>query len=98
MGWGNLRSWVKGGIIGALAGLIILLSLIMLMKLFFIGDNFALYLFPTIFFGLMGMTMQYTSPSANQIVQFVFLVILAFVPYFIIGSIVGWIIGKIKKE
>lgn len=98
MGWKELPSWVKGGIIGVI---LFLLSL----SLFLVYDSF----FGTI--SIIRLSTAFIFVSAYP-VQIIFNLLLgednliekqligcsAFLVWLLLGTLIGWIVGKVKKK
>ncbi len=100
MGWKNLSAWLKGGIIG---GLIIT---IMLTLLPLISDTVGKYLrfiyLPGTYISILtnNFTLDWGQGVPLKIKLFEILLFSAvnILFYFIIGALIGWIIGKIKSK
>lgn len=94
MGWRDLPTWLKGGIIGGIIGLVALLAIPLGT---FSGDNVDMLIiiagFPT-FLALPSMFIIGTISHGNVLAG----IYLAPIIYFIIGAIIGWIVGKFKKR
>ncbi|MFZ5955588.1 MAG: hypothetical protein ACOYT4_04115 [Nanoarchaeota archaeon] len=94
MAWKNLPAWLKGGIIGAIIIFIVnLISLFIIklgysMQLFFFIDYPALFLSDIFNLGIIFQGWQ------AYLILFIFLPLF----YFIIGTIIGWIVGKFKSK
>ena len=93
MGWRNWPSWLKGGIILALIDFIILL--IPLVKYFsnpnYYGESF-------------GYLLVFTNPLSWMLsdlfevpLNLPLMAFLGIILYFLVGSLIGWLIGKFKK-
>lgn len=93
-----MKSWLKGGLIGVAISILLLLLIFVALKLFLFKDNILFYFFPTIALILMGIGMGSKGISFIEIIQIVIFAILAFLPYFLIGAFVGWIVEKIKSR
>jgi hypothetical protein len=95
MGWKNLPSWAKGGVVGIICGiLLIFISLIfsamqgIVYAVFFPIASFISYLYPLIFGFRTG---------ENYGLIFIFLFISAVIESFIIGALIGFVAEKIRK-
>jgi hypothetical protein len=104
MGWKNWPSWLKGGVILASINLIILLIILVLSKIIFgpaQSNGSPAWFAPIIFLFLVIISIPaellgnyFRSDmgfpnSLGLIVSIIF--------YFIVGAIIGWLIGKFKK-
>ncbi len=114
MGWKNLQGWLKWGIIGIVAGIVyyLLTYLIRLFKLIpnyidfleiaFDIFAFIIYLNILIYIKLFNITIQtfdFYDPYFLIIEQFNFFVFFAtLIEFFVIGTIAGLIVGKIKSR
>ena len=87
MGWKNLPSWLKGGIIGLLLYVVLVVSNITPIIAFLVSiQNFFARFF--------------LSPDDWGSISFAFLFsfVLAPILWFIIGAFIGWLVGKIKSK
>ncbi|MBU3906855.1 MAG: hypothetical protein KKA64_01260 [Nanoarchaeota archaeon] len=87
MGWKNWQSWLKGGVI--LLGIFILLNLIYLI---FSMDSF--------FLAIINWFILVITQGNDFGLSDEYLILISFLSaifYFLIGAIIGWLIGKFKK-
>ena len=93
MGWKNLSYWLKGGIIGIIV-LIILLIIGFILDLT-IQSSFFPYTLMMIFIPLIPFVLiiEAFGIGFEDVIFFITLP-----AYFIIGAVIGWIVGKIKSK
>ena len=95
MGWSEWPSWLKGGGIGSIVGLFILF-----IEFFFCG-NYSLTGLAKVFCGTIAFPLFPTNLLLymSSISTIIFNQIpVTVVIYFILGAIVGWIVGKIRNR
>ena len=85
MGWKNLPYWIKGGIIGLILFLILLMASLLNST---VGSFFAL---PMILVCLGNLSCL---ENMLPILGYILLAVL----YFLIGNLIGWIIGRIRLK
>lgn len=83
MGWKNLPYWFRGGII------VIIIYVILL---------FSTFGYMTIIMGSIFDILGISSEGGNSFSRFYNWWLLPFITFFIIGTIIGWIYGKIKSK
>ena len=104
MKWENLPTWLKGGIIGLILGLItffILLALLLISGFCsFAGIEQCNTLFKKILFIFLSPAILLGIRNIGVYEHFASLMILLFflTTCFIVGTLIGWIIGLMKKK
>lgn len=102
MNWKRWPYWLRGGVIGVLILVIILfLSIILALigKVDVILNNPFIYIIvkilasPTSILNLFPI-----DPINNSILWYCFGIISGVIVYFLIGAVIGWIVGKIKSK
>jgi len=99
MSWKNWPSWLKGGLIGIVVGIV----MFFIMRIEFMENNdpnpyfFGLFGFPTIFllFIIEETIIDIVPESLGTII---FPAAILIINYFIIGAVIGLIIGRIKSK
>ena len=91
-----MKSWLKGGLIGA--GFFIITYIL----LFLVGENFIFYssienLLYAIAYPIKGL-IQNLYLSGVIFRSMILLLLILVIYFFIIGAIIGWIVGKIKAK
>ena len=103
MGWKKWPSWLKGGVIGVI--IILVLSFIIGIFLMINGDThiirslFFSFLLPgAIFIGVINfIRFGYETPDSSFL-DYLFIVVISIALYFILGALIGWIVGKIRNR
>jgi hypothetical protein len=105
MGWKNLPPWLRGGIIGVIISLIICISLGSFLHEQIVYDGCHSREIPGEVYSQCDMIDdQLKSSSASSLYHtgfirsYIFICIIISIPFFICGSILGLIIGKIKSK
>lgn len=101
MNWKNLPSWLKGGIIGLIPILIVMLADFIFTcnfgthsefcGLFTIFASFPLYIITISKYGI------FPYGDVPTLVVII-LPLLSLVMYFLVGALIGWIVGKFKSK
>jgi len=106
MGWKSWPSWLKGGIIGLIFALIVSGAVIILDSLFrnWLNSGGIIPLLLLVF-NIIGVIIIFSmgigAAGSNFNLNFLGYSIVLFsslISYFVIGALIGWIIGKIKKK
>ena len=87
MGWKNLPYWLRGGIVALIIAIILLVPSLII-------ESIPLYIFNLDFIGLI----IFQGSILNEDIFGVFQLITLAISYFIIGALIGLIIGKIKSK
>ena len=83
MGWKDWPSWVKGGVIGIFLILLYLLIFIISSDLLQLGERAFAFALPL-----------FLVSGTNDFLGLIFTLI----AYFVLGAIIGWIVGKIRNR
>ena len=105
MGWKNLAGWLKGGIIGGIVGIIPILLLFMTKytNIFRFGEKILIIYSMPFYFLLkplkppVFLINSQLGAEPKLILDF-FGLIMAFIILLIVGTLIGFIIGKIKSK
>ena len=103
MTWNDLPSWLKGGIIAVLLfGLVYIISLGVLVLLIFLTPPEVVFRY-VIVLGIINFFLLYPgfilfSLSKGILSSAVISFCVSILTYFLIGALVGWIIGKIRSK
>jgi len=92
MGWKNWSYWLKGGVIGLVLEIIIV-GLLTIQKYLFCKQIICFYQV----FNLAGTVCMNCNDSADFSVSLILILGITIVSI-LIGSIIGWIVGKIKSR
>ncbi len=91
MGWKDLDSWLKGGIIGIIVYILATLVFWIIGLIIGAGAFFAIPSLPSLF-------VFNFEASAGQSSNLFWVIIISILVYFLIGALIGWIVGKIKSR
>ncbi len=111
MGWKRLSMWLKGGIVGVIIGIILVLALI-IYSVIHIENNLlniilGIPILPGLFMMILWSSLSlggstnilggYTSNLQGLAGNLFFMLNIIF-SYFLLGIIIGWIIGRFRKR
>ena len=94
MKWKKLPSWVKGGIIGGIIGIIPLIYVVIWLVILKNSTLSDIVLFPVNLVDNLLSTFLYSGGDMGGII----VLFIAPIFYFLIGALIGFIVGKLKKK
>lgn len=103
MAWKDLPAWLKGGIIGL--GIILSVFVINLLLDAFVYSRWppftkewGMFYFFIASLPLMGLARILDNPPLTGLTSAWVYSLIVFIFYFLIGAVIGWIVGKIKRQ
>jgi hypothetical protein len=96
MGWKEWPTWLKGGVIGLILSVLFLIGLIICASSSLGSGSYGCinFIFPLFFGAFMASILN----IQNKFVGYFVIGFTNLIIYFLIGALIGWIVGKIKNR